>query len=124
MGDFRDLRVWQDSIKLCKSIYQTTSSFPKNEEFGLTSQMRRAAVSIASNIAEGSGRQHKKEFIHFIYLARGSLYELITQIELARETTLLNAAVCKELLGSCEILARDLNALISSLKSTLPGTKN
>nr|WP_276325224.1 four helix bundle protein [Kosmotoga pacifica] len=70
------------------------------------------------------GRQHKKEFIHFIYLARGSLYELITQIELARETTLLNAAVCKELLGSCEILARDLNALITSLKGTLPGTKN
>jgi four helix bundle protein len=76
---FRELIVWQRAMQLTNAIYDATSTFPKEEMFGLTSQMRRAAVSIASNIAEGSQRGGKKEFIHFLTIARGSVAELLTQ---------------------------------------------
>ena len=73
------LTVWQDSIALVKRVYELTGGFPREELFGLTSQMRRAAVSVASNIAEGSAREGDKEFLRFLYIARGPLAELETQ---------------------------------------------
>jgi four helix bundle protein len=80
----RELDFWQESMGLVREIYQITSAFPKNEEYGLGSQMRRAAVSVPSNLAEGAARKGKKEFNHFLNIAQGSPSELDTQIELAR----------------------------------------
>jgi four helix bundle protein len=81
--NYEDLRVWQYSRELVKQIYLLTKSFPNEEKFGLTSQMRRAVVSVPSNIGEGSGRQHPRDTIQFLVIARGSLYELETQCYLA-----------------------------------------
>ncbi len=80
----KDLKIWQNSILFVKDIYSITSSFPAEERFGLTNQMRRAAVSIPSNIAEGAGRNGKKEWVRFLHIALGSISELETQLEIAR----------------------------------------
>ena len=80
-----ELVVWQSRIALVKTIYDLTSKFPREETFGLTAQMRRAAVSVPSNIAEGAARSSKKEFGHFLAIARGSLSELETQLEIAKQ---------------------------------------
>ena len=80
MKSFKDLEVWKLSIDFVEDVYKLTSAFPGNEKFGLVSQMRRAAVSISSNIAEGQGRKNSKEFIQFLYIAKGSLAEIETQL--------------------------------------------
>lgn len=80
-----DLKVWQESINLVKLLYKLTQSFPKNEEYGLTSQLKRSVISVPSNIAEGSARGYKREFIQFLYVALGSLSELETQLYIAKE---------------------------------------
>ncbi|MFV0148627.1 four helix bundle protein [Empedobacter falsenii] len=80
----KDLKVWQESMILVEEVYRLTSNFPKEELFGLVSQMRRASISIPSNIAEGAGRKSKKEFIHFLYIALGSLNEIETQLEISK----------------------------------------
>ncbi|HAL46009.1 MAG: hypothetical protein A2Y12_12615 [Planctomycetes bacterium GWF2_42_9] len=80
MKSFQDLQIWQRSIRLVEQIYQLTSSFPKDEKFGIVLQIRRSAVSIPSNIAEGFGRWGNKEFRHFLYISLGSSAELITQL--------------------------------------------
>lgn len=85
MKTHKDLDVWQDSIGLYKDIYLLTKSFPSEELYGLTSQIRRSAVSIPSNIAEGSARNHNKEFVQFLYISLGSLAELETQLIIAQE---------------------------------------
>ena len=82
-NSYRDLIVWQKSMKLSKEIYLLTKTFPKEELYGLTSQIRRCAISIPSNIAEGKGRNSDKEFIRFLQVALGSVYELQTQLELS-----------------------------------------
>lgn len=82
--DYRDLKVWQKAVELTVLIYRLTGSFPKAELYGLTSQMRRAGVSVASNIAEGRGRINSGEFRQFLSVARGSTCELLTQIHIAR----------------------------------------
>ena len=82
--DVEKLQVWQLAIDLAEKVYEITNKFPKQEMYGLADQMRRAAVSIPSNIAEGKGRRTTKDFIHFLYVAQGSLNELATQIKLAR----------------------------------------
>ncbi|HEU5350135.1 MAG TPA: four helix bundle protein [Terracidiphilus sp.] len=85
MGEsFRDLVVWQRSIELSMAVYQLTSSFPSAEQFGLTTQLRRASVSVASNIAEGYGRTSKGEYLQFLGHARGSNSEVQTQLVIAR----------------------------------------
>ncbi|HEX8427898.1 four helix bundle protein [Hymenobacter sp.] len=81
--NYKDLQVWQHSRALVKAVYLLTQSFPNEEKFGLTSQMRRAAVAVPSNISEGNGRQHPRDTIQFLVVARGSLYELETQCYLA-----------------------------------------
>ena len=80
-----DLQVWQEGMSLAKDVYAATAAFPREEIYGLTSQMRRAAVSIPSNVAEGAARSSKKEFLQFLVIARGSLMELETQIILSRD---------------------------------------
>ena len=80
-----DLLVWQRAIDMVKDVYRITSAFPSSEAFGLTSQMRRSAVSVPSNIAEGAARTSNKEFLHFLSMARGSLSELETQLVIAKQ---------------------------------------
>ncbi len=84
-SSFRDLRVWQEAMSLAGEIYKSTMTFPKHELYGLTQQVRRAAVSMPSNIAEGKGHRSNKEFSHFLFHARGSLLELQTQLMIAEE---------------------------------------
>ncbi|QBO58348.1 four helix bundle protein [Chryseobacterium salivictor] len=84
MNNHKDLLVYQKSLDLVELIYRITQSFPAEEKFGLTSQLRRCAVSLPSNIAEGAGRKGTKEFIHFLYIALGSLNEAETQMEISR----------------------------------------
>ncbi len=111
---YKDLVVWQKSMALVKSIYQKTRSFPREEVYGLSSQMRRAAVSIACNIAEGQGRMSKKEFKQFLALSRGSVLELETQVQIAADLDFLSSEDAK-LLGNTEELLRMLNGLMKSL---------
>ena len=80
---FRDLRVWQVGMDLVQHVYQLTAGFPPSESYGLVAQIRRAAVSIPSNIAEGHGRQHRRDYAQFLSMAQGSLAELETQLEIA-----------------------------------------
>ncbi|MBC7074989.1 MAG: four helix bundle protein [Syntrophomonadaceae bacterium] len=85
MRGHKNLEVWRESIKLVKQVYKITVGFPREELYALTSQMRRSAISIPSNIAEGAARNSKKEFIQFLAIARGSLSELETQLVIAKE---------------------------------------
>ncbi len=89
MHRYKELKIWQESMKLVESVYQHTSSFPHDEKFGLTNQIRRSAVSIPSNIAEGAGRNSSKDFAHFLTIAMGSTCELQTQLELATRLSFL-----------------------------------
>ena len=82
---FKNLEVWKVSKSFARDVYELTSSFPSDEKFGLVAQLRRAAISVMSNIAEGAGKKHKKEFDRFLYLARGSLNETVAQLEISSE---------------------------------------
>ena len=114
-NSYRDLIVWQKAMELTKQVYQMTISFPQDEVYGLTSQIRRCAVSIPSNIAEGRGRNSDKEFIRFLNIALGSLYELQTQLELAQAFQYLPSII--EVDNRSIEIKKMLNALINSKKS-------
>jgi four helix bundle protein len=113
---YQDLDVWQRSRQLVKAVYQLTETFPRHEQFGLTSQMRRAAVSIPSNIAEGWGRHYPAEFIQFLRIANGSRTELETQIILSSDLELIPENHLTSLLNETTILGKQLLALERSLK--------
>jgi four helix bundle protein len=113
---FWDLRVWQRAMDLAFEAYQSTRDFPREEIYGLTAQMRRAAVSVPSNIAEGRGRFSHKELVHYLLNARGSLLELETQIILANRLAYLSAAQTENLKGIVDETARMLNALMNLFK--------
>jgi len=115
-GSYTDLRVWQQGMELARNIYRATERFPKSEMYGLVNQMRRAAVSVPSNIAEGKGHRSNPEFSRFLYHARGSLLELETQIRLAVQLQYLSEECGRELLELSGPLAQGLNALIHSLE--------
>ncbi|GET21586.1 four helix bundle protein [Prolixibacter denitrificans] len=114
MNSFRELTVWQQSMILVEEVYKITKQFPNDETFGLTSQMRRAAVSIPSNIAEGYMRKNTKEYIHFLYIALASLGELDTQIEIADRLKYFQTQ--KELTGRITEIRQMLYGLIQALK--------
>ncbi len=95
--NFRELIVWKKSIELSNRVYQLTKTFPSNELYALTSQMQRAAVSIAANIAEGAGRVTDKDFAHFLSIALGSAYELETELVLAQNFGYVDELVCSEM---------------------------
>ena len=116
MGSYRDLRVWQQAMKLALLVYKATEAFPKSEVYGLSSQMRRAAVSIACNIAEGKGRNTDRDFRNFLFHARGSLLELEIQMTLAQELRFLKEEQGMELLKKTAALGSGLTGLINSLK--------
>ena len=109
----KDLQVWQKSICLAGKVYEATREFPESERWGLTAQTRRAAVSIASNIAEGSARGGRAELLHFLHIARGSLSELETQVLIAVNQRMLESPTALQN-DICEV-GRLLNGLIRSL---------
>ena len=114
---FRNLIVWQEAKALALHVYNQSSTFPREEQFGLTSQVRRASVSVVANIAEGKGRGTKRDFCHFLLQARGSLYEVETHLEIARDLGLLAEPGAASLLAECDEVARILNGLINSTRT-------
>jgi four helix bundle protein len=113
--DYKDLLVWQKAMQLVREMYRATATFPNSEKFGLTSQMQRASVSIVSNIAEGQGRLTPGEFKQFLGNARGSLFELETQVLLAEQLNLLAPELSSKLQSQIQEVARLLNGLLRSL---------
>ena len=116
MKSHKDLDVWKEAIELAKTVYLVTQDYPKEEMFGLVSQMRRAGVSIASNIAEGAARQGNKEFLQFLYIAIGSASELDTQIEISKTTSMGDKEKLSALQDSVNRVARMIQGLIRSIK--------
>jgi four helix bundle protein len=112
---YKDLIVWREAKSLASAVYRATESFPKREWYGITSQIRRAAVSVPSNIAEGQGRLTKGEFVQFLGHARGSLQELRTQLEIAVELEYLTETDLQTLDSQSEQVSRMLNGLIDSM---------
>jgi four helix bundle protein len=117
---YKDLIVWQKSMALANAIYDATEAFPKRETYSLTDQMRRAAVSIPSNIAEGQAHFSRREFRHFLRHSSGSLAELETQILIAERRNYLTGSQTAELLKRTHEVGRILNGLLNSLKERLP----
>jgi four helix bundle protein len=114
-SSFRDLRVWRDAMKLAGDTYRATAGFPKHELYGLSQQMRRAAVSVPSNIAEGKGHHSNRGFASFLFHARGSLLELQTQIEIAKDLDYLPKHDAQSPLDEATAVGRSLSGLINSL---------
>jgi four helix bundle protein len=117
LKNYRDLKVWQKSYRLCLDLYRITKKFPKEERYGLTSQIRRAAVSIPSNIAEGYGRKTTADYLRFLYIAYGSICELETQLLLSSDLNYVNKENLKALRDDTEEVERMLKALIKSLEN-------
>jgi len=109
---YTELNVWIEARKLVSVIYSTTKFYPKDEQFGLTAQMRRCAVSIPSNIAEGCGRNHKKDSLQFFYISRGSLYELETQLYVSCDLSYINSDQLTIVLSQLEVVRKLLNGFI------------
>src|SRR6218665_3747041 len=115
MNKFKDLSVWQKSMDLAETVYMLTAGFPNEEKFGLQSQIKRSAVSIASNIAEGAGRNSKNEFKHFLSISLGSCYELETQIILAARFNYINQDSLEVVLGKLNEVQKMIVGLSKSL---------
>jgi four helix bundle protein len=115
----RDLKCWQKGVDLAISVYSATRNFPKDEVFGLSSQLRRAAVSVASNIAEGKGRLSNKDSLRFFGNARGSLFEVETQIDIAEKLHYLAATDAERLRSNISETGKMLNGLIRLMNCTI-----
>ena len=113
---YRDLRVWQEAMTLAEQVYHLTQGFPPAELYGMTGQIRRAATSVPANIAEGYGRESRKEYIRYLHIAPGSLQELETHLLLADRVGLTSDGNPMSCLEQCEIVGRMLRALIRSLQ--------
>ena len=116
-GSYREIKLWQKAIELVVDIYSCTRSFPREELYGLAGQLRRAAVSIASNIAEGKGRRTDREFLQFLHHARGSVFEVETQLTIASRLGYMPEAEVLRLGNSASEIARMLNGLIKAITS-------
>jgi four helix bundle protein len=115
MRSFRDLRVWQGAMDLVEMVYKVSVAFPRHETYGLTSQVRRAAISVPSNIAEGHSRRHTKEYLNFLSVAQGSLAELQTQIEIASRLGYVTTSAVIEVLDSSVAVSKQLHALRNAI---------
>ncbi len=115
--NYRDLEVWQLAMTLAEKCYEVTKRFPKEEMFGMTAQIRRASSSIPANIAEGRGRSGTKEFLNFLSVARGSLMELETHLQLSHRVRLLEKSQLDELLQLSDRVSRMLSGLRNSLRA-------
>ena len=110
------MTVWQEAVRLAKNVYQTTRRFPKEEQFGLTNQLRRASVSISANVAEGFGRLQSKDKAHFYVIALGSLLESKSLLYVAHELKLINKAELADYKTNIEQLHKQLNKLIGIIR--------
>lgn len=117
--DYRDLIVWQKAMDLVEAIYHTTTAFPKEEIYGLTSQIRRAAVSIPSNIAGGNGRNTTRDYVHFLGMAYGSVKEVETQVLIAERLRYITSSRSNELVQMTAEVARLTSGLMNSLNRKL-----
>jgi len=119
LRSYRDLEVWQKSMDLVAACYQMTREFPKNEIYGLASQLQRAAVSIPANIAEGRHRKHSKEFLQHLSIAYGSLAELETHIQIAERLNYINNSKSEKVLDQTAEIGRMLNGLRKSIEKKI-----
>ncbi|MCK4306919.1 four helix bundle protein [candidate division WOR-3 bacterium] len=117
LRNYKDLKVWQKAYNLCLKAYKITTKFPSEERYGLTSQIRRASISIPSNIAEGYSRKHLQEYIHFLWIAYGSGAELETQLMLSKDIGYLNEEDFNDLILDYREVERMLSALAKSLEA-------
>ena len=115
MFNFEKLEVWQKAINFADSVYTRTRTFPETERFGLTNQMRRAVVSISSNLAEGSSRSSRPDFARFVEIATGSLFEVISQATVSKRQGFLSEADYNQLYSACEKQSKMLSGLRKSL---------
>lgn len=120
LKNHKDLDVWKEAVGLSVTCYEVTKRFPREEQFGLVLQMRRAAVSIASNIAEGAARASSKEFIQFLYISLGSASELDTQIEMAKRVGLGEPSNLEKFQLQANTVSRMLQGLIRSVRNRNP----
>jgi len=116
MHNYKELSVWNESVSLATAVYKSTKKFPKDEKYGITSQIRRSVVSISSNIAEGAGRFGKKEFRQFLNIAYGSSYELETQLIISRNLEYLSELEFDHLANDLMKIQKMLYKLIKSIK--------
>lgn len=116
MNRFKNLEIWKRAVKLATKVYQATSDFPKEEKYGLVSQLRRCVVSIGSNIAEGAGRNTNKDFNRFLSIAYGSSYELETQLVIANNLRMLNDSDSEELCNEIDELQKMIYAFSKTLE--------
>ena len=123
MAGYRELTAWQKSYTLALEVYRATGTFPRSETFGLTSQLRRAAVSIPANIAEGHCRHTRADYLRFLSIARGSTGELNTLLSLARDLSYLDAATAEQLGGAVNSVGMLLTRLTQSLRAS-SGTRS
>ena len=123
MKSYRDLIVWQKSYALALAMYQATREFPKNETFGLVSQLRRAAVSVPSNIAEGYCRRSRPDYLRFLSIAQGSVGEVDTLLCLCRDLGFLEASTAQLLANSVDEVGKMLTGLTQSLQAENSGTR-
>ena len=114
-GAYQELRVWKQAMDLAEAVYHASEQFPRHELYGMISQLRRAAVSIASNIAEGKGHKSDREFLHYLFHARGSLYEVETQVTLALRLQYVTSGGAERLHQHISAVARSLTGLINSI---------
>ena len=124
LNSYRDLDVWKQSRLLVKSIYNLTKKFPKEEQFGLTNQLRRASISIPSNIAEGCGRNYSKDSIQFFFVARGSLYEIETQLILSSDLDFISEEEFKNIEEQVTKCKKILNGFINYYQSKMESNKS
>ena len=118
-SDFRDLKVWQKAMELTKEVYSLVKLLPREETYALSDQMRRAVVSIPSNIAEGEGRNSEKDFVRFLSQARGSLWELSTQLEICEQVGYLDKKQIETAFGMIIEVSKMINSLSKSLLARL-----
>jgi len=116
---YRDLKVWRDAMDLAEACYLLTRKYPRDELFGLTSQIRRASSSIPANIAEGNGRELTRSYVQALRISQGSLKELETHLLLSARVGLTDKAAIAELLARCEAVGKMLRALIRTLQSKI-----
>lgn len=124
MFPHRKLRTWELAIELAKAVYKATEMFPGDEKFGMTAQLRRAGVSVASNIAEGAGRSSDQQYVRYLYMARGSLSEIDTQVELASELGYVKTAGRDYLDERIAAVSKKLNGLIKRINTDIERRKS
>ncbi|HEX3487622.1 MAG TPA: four helix bundle protein [Micropepsaceae bacterium] len=116
INSYQDLRIWQESMSLAEACYRLTRDFPKEESFGLTSQIRRSAASIPANIAEGHGREHTRSFVQYLRISQGSLKELETHLLLSERVGVVSRMATAAPLEQCQSIGKMLRALIRTLQ--------